>query len=302
MKGVVILIAEGDGTLRQDLKERLSKRGYKISDTSDGKEVLRILALSKPALAILGSFQNGGWDGLELAEQICRQDRNLTLILINQDSSEKRVIAALRIGVNDYIKIPISYEELVASVSRMLADIGRISSANVSEQGNEPPIIGESFPIQEVKSYLKRVAATDCSVLISGETGTGKKLVARLIHQSSRRHEKPMVYINCAALPDSLLESELFGYEKGAFTGAQGSYEGKLTLAQGGTVFMDEIGEMSLAHRQRSSAPSRARSSTAWEVSKASLWTSGLSPRLIRNWSTWCQRTGSGRISTSGWP
>lgn len=245
MKGAVILIAEGDGRLCQNLKERLFQHGYKISKACDKNDVLRILKFSKPALIVLGSSPNGDWDGLELAEQIRREDRNLPLILINPYSCEERAISALRVGINDYFKTPISYEEVVASISRLLADFRRTSSVNIPVHSNDQPIIGDSLSIQEVKAYLMKVAATDCNVLISGETGTGKELIAKLIHQHSPRQEKPMVCINCAALPDGLLESELFGYEKGAFTGAHGSYEGKLKSAQGGTVLMDEIGEMS---------------------------------------------------------
>jgi len=110
---------------------------------------------------------------------------------------------------------------------------------------NNQQMIGESPPMQEIKAYIPKVASTDSNVLITGETGTGKELVAELVHTNSPRHQKPYVCVNCAAIPDSLLESELFGYERGAFTGANSSYEGKLKLANGGTVFFDEIGDMS---------------------------------------------------------
>jgi DNA-binding NtrC family response regulator len=122
MKGAVILIAEGDKGLCQNLKERLFQLGYKISKACDKNDVLRALKFIKPALIVLGSSLNGDWDGLELAEQIRREDRNLPLILINPYSCEERAIAALRVGVNDYFKTPISYEEVMASISRMLAD------------------------------------------------------------------------------------------------------------------------------------------------------------------------------------
>jgi DNA-binding NtrC family response regulator len=181
-------------------------------------------------------------DELKTVEQIRRQDREVPLLLITRNSSEARVIAALRAGVTDYFKWPVSYEELIASVNRNLSYHKR----SLSETGIDQPMIGDSAQMQEIKAYLLKVAATDSTVFITGETGTGKELAAELIHRNSSRHKKPFVCINCAALPESLIESEMFGYERGAFTGAIASKRGKFELAVGGTVFLDEIGDMSL--------------------------------------------------------
>ena len=141
-----------------------------------------------------------------------------------------------------------SYKELLESIRRHLPGTGAESSGNqpAFQAGDPGPgFIGETPPMRKIKDYIARAAAIDCNVLITGETGTGKEKVAELIHWQSSRREHPMICINCAALPENLLESELFGYERGAFTGASEPYPGKLRLAEGGTVFLDEIFEMS---------------------------------------------------------
>jgi DNA-binding NtrC family response regulator len=185
-----------------------------------------------------------------VAQEIRRWDRWLPLILITATSSEELAIAALKAGINDYFKPPFVFDELLASVKRCLADALPQQAAarrtpRVSHLVNGQQMVGESPPMQEIKAYLRKVAATDSTVMITGESGTGKELAADLVHRNSARHQRPFVCINCAALPDSLIESELFGYEKGAFTGANARKEGQLKLADGGTVFLDEIGDMS---------------------------------------------------------
>ena len=178
------------------------------------------------------------------------------IIVLAPSGSEDLAVAALRIRVSDYIKCPCSGEVILASVQRCLTDrppqkVATVETHSLAPDHLSPPcsacpqIIGESRTMREMKAYIARVAPTDSQVLITGETGTGKELVAASLHENSRRHKKPFVDINCAAIPDSLLESELFGYEKGAFTGANSAYEGKLRFAHGGTVFFDEIGDMS---------------------------------------------------------
>jgi DNA-binding NtrC family response regulator len=155
-------------------------------------------------------------------------------------SSEALAIASLRAGVNDYLKMPLSSEELLACVNRHVS----MDEKDVSTFAATTGMIGNSKAMREISSFLARVAASDSTVLITGETGTGKELAAAMIHEQSARRKKPFVCVNCAALPENLVESELFGYERGAFTGAFNAHLGKFEVANGGTVFLDEICDM----------------------------------------------------------
>ena len=186
-------------------------------------------------------------DGLEVVRLLRQGNRELPILLLAPNGSEELAIAALRAGITDYLKQPFSCEELLTSIHRCLADRCSQESLGIPEPmaSGLTHLIGESSQMQDIKGSLCKLASTDTTTLITGETGTGKELVAALIHQNSSRQQQPLVCINCAAIPDSLLESELFGYERGAFTGAHARKEGKLQLADGGTVFFDEIGDMS---------------------------------------------------------
>ena len=241
MKNPAILIAEADEILRQDLKGRLFRHGFEVIEALDKTSALRSFQTRKPDLVIICSSGDSSRNGLKTVAQIRRQDRGVPLFLITRNSSEAQVVAALRAGVTDYFKWPVLYEDLIASVKRNLSYHKR----NLSETGIDEPMIGDSAAMREIKAYLVKIATTDSTVLITGETGTGKELAAELIHRNSPRHQKPFVCINCAALPESLVESEMFGYERGAFTGAVASKRGKFELAEGGTIFLDEIGDMS---------------------------------------------------------
>jgi DNA-binding NtrC family response regulator len=237
----------------------LLRPGFEVIESSNKTGILRAFRQrsSLDLLIISASLEVAG-DGLEVARQIRCWDRRVPLILIATNSSEELAIAALRAGVNDYFKQPFSFAEVVMSVRRCLANrppwqfpaqeatangATRLPTGSGLRGGQW--MIGESPAMQDIKAYIGKVAATDSNLLITGETGTGKELVAVLIHHNSRRWQKPLVCINSAALPDNLVESELFGYEKGAFTGADSSKEGQLKLADKGTVFFDEIGDMS---------------------------------------------------------
>ena len=241
MKNPAILIAEADEILRQDLKGRLFRHGFEVIEALDKTVAIRFFQARKPDLVIIYSSEDNIGDGLKTVAQIRRQDREVPLFLITRHSSEALVIEALRAGVNDYFKVPFSYEELVSSINRNLSH----HKESLAETSMNKLMIGESTPMREIKAYLMKVATTDSTVLITGETGTGKELVAELIHRNSPRHKEPFVCVNCAALPESLVESEMFGYERGAFTGALASKRGKFELAEGGTIFLDEIGDMS---------------------------------------------------------
>lgn len=250
MKRPVILIAMDNDSLCQNLKQRLLFLGFQVLEASDKSTTLQSFQDHKPDLLIVGLSQDGFKDQVEIAEQIRQCDRRFPIILIVTQGSEELAVAALRLGIKDYFKQPFSLEKIVTSVNRCLADLlpRNTSSENkplIPAHHNSQQMIGEDMFIRKIKGFLLKVAMVDSHTLITGETGTGKELTAQYIHEQSARHKKPLICINCAAVPDSLLESELFGYEKGAFTGACSSYVGKLKLADGGTVFFDEIGDMS---------------------------------------------------------
>ena len=250
VKKPVVLVVGQDGSLLQNLRDPLRRRGFQILEWHDKSNVLGCFQSQNPDVVLVGSLQNGDRDALEVCQQIRRWDRTVPLIMIAANSTEDVAIAALRAGFNDYFKQPFSFEELVLAINQSLSGIPTAGSPassrpTVSNVIGGQEMIGESSSMADIKAYLSQVASIPSNVLITGETGTGKDLAAGLIHRYSPRSQKPLVCINCAAIPDSLLESELFGYEKGAFTGASSLNEGKLTLADGGTVFFDEIGDMS---------------------------------------------------------
>lgn len=247
----IILIAEGDSMLRQTLGRQLIDQGYNLIEASSRATTFEAVQTINPDLVILSSWGEDEWDVIQAAQDIHGWDKRIALILIVKQSSEDIAFAALRAGVTDYLKIPFSFEELLDRVNNCLADNlssrawldCKTSGINITECDR---LIGESAAMRLIKSYILRAAATDSTVLITGESGTGKELVAELIHRNSPRSEKPLVCVNCAALPDGLLESELFGYERGAFTGATASQKGKFELANSGTILLDEIGDMNL--------------------------------------------------------
>jgi DNA-binding NtrC family response regulator len=243
-----ILIAEHETVSAQTLKDALLATGFAPILASDKASILRHCDEPNIKLIVLTSTVHGSDDPLELARQI-RSLSKLPIIFIAKETSEELAIAALRIGVNDYFKQPCSVEDLVASIRRYIPD--RLPGLAERSVNTAPSIIGdgrmigESVAMQKVKAAIGKIASTDSNVLVTGETGTGKELVAELIHKNSPRAQQPLVCINCAAIPDTLLESELFGYERGSFTGAYSSNKGKLLFGDGGTIFLDEIGDMS---------------------------------------------------------
>jgi DNA-binding NtrC family response regulator len=248
MKKPAILLAEREDAQRHQLQSFLLHQGFEVIESPDVNGVFHALRQERsPDLLIVNASLDAANDGVEVVQLLRRGNRKLPIILIATNSSEDLAIAALRAGVADYLKRPFSCEDLLTSVRRCLTDCCSQEFLSIPETtvSRLLHLIGENPQMQEIKAYLCKVASTDTTTLITGETGTGKELVAAFIHQNSCRRQKPFVCINCAAIPDGLLESELFGYERGAFTGAHTRKEGKLRLADGGTVFFDEIGDMS---------------------------------------------------------
>ncbi len=199
---------------------------------------------------VLGSVGSSTMDAIELCQELRAARPDLPVFLLARDTSEEIAIAALRAHIDDYFRTPVDVDALVAAIQNRCRGNGNGNGnghrdAPRSGPSLAPPIIGQSHFVENLRDYLMKVAASECNVLITGETGTGKEIVARFLHCNSARRNQAMVCVNCAAVPDLLLESELFGYERGAFTGATAAREGKAQLADGGTLFFDEIGEMS---------------------------------------------------------
>jgi DNA-binding NtrC family response regulator len=232
---------------------KLGSANFKVKHASNHVDALRLLdSFECAAIVVSESIPSG--DVIELIRTILRTRENIPIVFVAMNSSEELAIRAFRAGVSDYVRNPLDLVEIVASVTRLasrssrgLRVLSNAGSDRVGENVADRILIGESAAIQEIKVRLLRAAAAPASsVLITGETGTGKELAAQIIHNASARKHKSLVSLNCAAIPETLLESELFGFEKGAFTGAQCSNAGVLEMADGGTLFLDEVGELSL--------------------------------------------------------
>ncbi|MGR9045171.1 MAG: sigma-54-dependent transcriptional regulator [Gammaproteobacteria bacterium] len=246
MNKPTVLFAAQDLNLKKSINSMLRFQKLDIIESGSFQDTLALYEAIRPHLLILESPRLDGIDALSLAEYIRGWDRRFPIILVTLQGTKGLVISALRAGLKDYFEFPFSSKEFTESVKRCISarSLSSIGSTG-SESTNNRKLIGSSTAMTKLNTFLPKVASVDSNVLITGETGTGKEITAQIIHTQSLRAHKPFITINCAALPDGLLESELFGYEKGAFTGAQNAYLGKLKLADGGTVFLDEIGDMS---------------------------------------------------------
>ena len=238
-----ILVANAGKDLLSRLRALMSSPDMKMLGIDSETDVVSLLQEKPPNLVIACSNGGDARSGLELIRQVRQLSKSTPVVFITGQSSERLAIEALRAGADDYFKFPFSDDSLQTSLKRLLCDTEASSTATSSSQVAQA-MVGDSRSMQEVKGYITRVAATDSTVLITGETGTGKELAAEMIHLNSRRKKKPLIRVNCSALPDSLVESELFGYDRGAFTGAVATKKGKFEMAGGGSVFLDEIGDM----------------------------------------------------------
>ncbi len=245
-----LLIVDGNDDLRESLSEYLKKEGFNVDSAPNFQQALNIYSSFLHDIVIIEIELSDG-DGIELASKIRFLNPNVKVILTTSYPSISSALKAIKIKVEDYLVKPFVYEEIKVSLSKL------IEKTKNEEQKEKPQnlenrkeifsIIGESIEIKLLFEKIKKIANTPTNVLLLGETGTGKELFARAIHESSYRKKKPFVAINCASLPENLLESELFGFVKGAFTGATTDKKGLLEIADGGTVFLDEIGDLPLS-------------------------------------------------------
>jgi nitrogen regulation protein NR(I) len=244
-----ILIVDDEENVRYSFRKFFRDAQTSISEAQNGMEAINIIKKENFDLVLM-DIEMPGISGLEAIQRVKVMQPNLPVIIMTAFGTTERVIGAMKYGAFEYIEKPFDIERLKKLVKEALA-IKQLTAEEPPESGIKSvaagEIIGSSPAIKEVFKMIGRVAASDVSVLISGESGTGKELVAKALHQYSDHSDKPFVAINCAAIPENLLESELFGYEKGAFTDAGQSKPGKFEQANGGTLFLDEIADMGLA-------------------------------------------------------
>jgi two-component system response regulator GlrR len=239
-----ILIVDDDPALLKLLTMLLELEGYTVKSADSGEKALPLLATARPHLVIT-DLKMSGMDGLALFDAVHRTDPALPVIILTAHGTVPDAVGATRRGVFGYLTKPFEAEALLTEVRRALQ-----LSGGAKREPNEAwrkAIITQSPAMESLLNEARLIAASDATVLISGETGTGKELLARAIHEASLRRERPFVAINCGAIPEQLLESELFGYVKGAFTGASRDHAGLIRGAEGGTLFLDEIGDMPMA-------------------------------------------------------
>jgi len=242
-----ILLVERNAGTSGTLSAHLMRGGFRVTQTASQDAVLELFERVRPDVVVLGPSTIDKGCRVDWAREIRRVVGRTPIVLVTEVSSEQLAINALRAGINEYVTISSATEEFLDSVRRCLGngEFPRRKLNQTAAPEGASRMIGDSVALQTVRTRLHRVASTDNNILITGETGTGKELAAEMLYMNSRRRDKPFITINCAAIPDTLFESELFGYERGAFTGAYQSKEGKLKAAHGGTVFFDEIGDMS---------------------------------------------------------
>src|ERR671917_44086 len=251
----LILIAEDEDLMRVILSGLLEEAGYRVAAAASAEEALERFAAEDVAVT-LTDIRMAGMDGLALLDRIKDVDPEALVVVMTAYSSVDSAVAALRKGAYDYVTKPFVNEDLLQSVKnalrqRELFRENRHLRRELDRRYSFSEIIGTSPALQAVFRLVEKVAATNTNVLVQGESGTGKELIARAIHHNSARADRPFVAINCGALPETLLESELFGHLKGAFTGAVASKPGLFRAAEGGTVFLDEVGEVSPAMQVR---------------------------------------------------
>lgn len=253
-----ILVADDDNKIRSLLEDLFTDANYEVSMAKNGAEVLeQVRSLDGKLDLVLMDVRMPDIDGLTILKQIQESGKNtLPVIIMTAYSSSNIAIKAMQMGADDYLTKPFAdVEDVLMRANKIFERQSLISQVRdlQSRAGRDPQekIVGDSTAMQEVYKLIGRVAGSDATVLITGETGTGKELIANILHSNSKHSHGPLIKVNCAALPESLLESELFGHEAGAFTGAVKQHKGRFEMANKGTIFLDEVGEMTLGTQKK---------------------------------------------------
>jgi two-component system response regulator HydG len=245
-----ILVVDDEPSMRTTLSILLKREGYQVSQAGDGVEALRMLDQGQYDM-VLTDLKMEGVDGMELLRQVKTADPQTEVLIFTAYGTVTSAVEAMKLGAYDYIGKPFDEEELLLKVARALErkalvrEVQELRAELKGQRGMEE-IVAASQAMQEVLAKVTQVASTEATVLVEGESGTGKELIAKALHQGSPRSNRPFIPINCGTFPETLLESELFGYEKGAFTGAEQGRKGLFEAAHQGTLFLDEIGDMPL--------------------------------------------------------
>jgi DNA-binding NtrC family response regulator len=243
-----ILLVDDDPSVRRVLQFKLQKRGFSVDTASDGREALNSLE-GKPFDLLLSDIRMPGMDGIELLEKAKLAQPGIKVILITAHATVSQAVQAVKLGAFDYITKPFEDDELFVAIEKAL-EFEKLEHENRRLRGrlkqveSDKELIGASQAFRQLKSMIHKIADTDATILITGESGTGKEVVARTVHRESSRADNEFIAINCAAIPRELIESELFGHVKGAFTGAVRDKKGKFELAHGGTLLLDEVSEL----------------------------------------------------------
>jgi two-component system response regulator AtoC len=243
-----VLVVDDDSTMAKFLSSYLARRDFEVSTASTGEEAIRVFRVYDPSLVLL-DMSMPGMDGIDTLERIKQIKPEVSVIMVSGQSAPELIFRASKLGADDYIAKPFEPRDLDQRINKIM-DRQRLSTEvtqirdQVRKQADFHMLFGTSPKMEDVKNTIEQVADTNATVLIRGESGTGKEVVARMVYAQSPRRDKPFVKVNCAAIPHELLESELFGYEPGAFTGANRQKPGKFDQANNGTMFLDEISEM----------------------------------------------------------
>lgn len=240
-----VLIIDDEIAIRETLEQILSYEGYDVKKAGSGAEGLAVVA-SASIDVILLDVKMPGMDGFEVLDRLAAGGHRMPVIVVSGHGNIETAVEAVKKGAYDFLEKPLDRSRLLVTLTNCLAHQEVLSDRRILQDQAVAtlPLVGESRGIREVRAFIDKVAVSEATVLITGENGTGKELVVKAIHRTSARSDRPLVEVNCAAIPRDLVESELFGHEKGSFTGADKQRIGKFELADGGTLFLDEIGDM----------------------------------------------------------